>query len=758
MIVLVSIMATACNLFDALFSDEGVIKDADVEVVSGLKHDLDDNVYLAELNKKFILSIDWHSTGVVAPKIAWYMVEGEVKTDLKGNIIHDPDTLMAGCTAKRLEYKFDTMSEETYSFYAVVSDKVVTNVITVKIVHASLSTPTLTSTTHTIDGGTIQQRLVEMSDVQLQVDFNADDLSPDTVVEIEWYVDKVLMGEDSKEFVYEVSQIDAPTTVLIEVVIYTDITEKKSASVYLTFIDLADMVQDVDIDVVDGVQEVATDTFYLYGLPTDNVTINLSAQVEPLTANMKADCKWEVQDKNGDRELPTTDRDITLLLTYGKNVISACVENIESSNIIVYVLQYEYDDLSSDIKNAIEQKFFWKGDLCDRYINNMTDLSCAMGYFTSLHTSGVANHMYVACEDMKDSDAFIDACSQAIEIGNDESGRFRYSTTIALSGSATLTFKSDTVFGIPSGATETDYQVKQANNYVRYSEVATKRTSLPIDSSSKSISVATSNDLYNAVSYGYKPIFANNEAGQALEALYQKARDVLFKYIDDEMSDLEKIAVIHDWIVNEVDYDYKAADQTSSGSGYNAFYLEGVFNDHRAVCDGKSKAFALLCGIEGIPVMRIIGKAGHDGQMSGHAWNKVLVDTDGDNVREWFNIDTTWDDTTIRTSDKVCTEYLNYAYYLVSDAVMEDTHVSTVKQPVANTDYNVFADTIIEVGKLVVRKVSLLVDDTFQFNNLLEYSESNGNMALCVYFEKKPINATYNSIELRDGIYIIIAL
>ena len=66
------------------------------------------------------------------------------------------------------------------------------------------------------------------------------------------------------------------------------------------------------------------------------------------------------------------------------------------------------------------------------------------------------------------------------------------------------------------------------------------------------------------------------------------------------MTDVEKVAAIYDWIVNEVDYDYAVASLgTGSGtSGYNAFYLEGVFDDKRAVCDGKSKAFALLCGME----------------------------------------------------------------------------------------------------------------------------------------------------------------
>ena len=49
------------------------------------------------------------------------------------------------------------------------------------------------------------------------------------------------------------------------------------------------------------------------------------------------------------------------------------------------------------------------------------------------------------------------------------------------------------------------------------------------------------------------------------------------------------------------------------------YYLEGIFlnkfykKDMHAVCDGKSKAFVLMCGIEGItsPDGRVFGKMAH---------------------------------------------------------------------------------------------------------------------------------------------------
>lgn len=84
---------------------------------------------------------------------------------------------------------------------------------------------------------------------------------------------------------------------------------------------------------------------------------------------------------------------------------------------------------------------------------------------------------------------------------------------------------------------------------------------------------------------------------------------------------------------------------------YYGYYLEGIFldkfykKDMHAVCDGKSKAFVLMCGIEGITAVRISGKASSDGKnFGGHAWNKVLLDLNGTGDKEWYFVDTTWGD------------------------------------------------------------------------------------------------------------------
>lgn len=103
---------------------------------------------------------------------------------------------------------------------------------------------------------------------------------------------------------------------------------------------------------------------------------------------------------------------------------------------------------------------------------------------------------------------------------------------------------------------------------------------------------------------------------------------------------------------------------------YYGYYLEGIFlnkfykKDMHAVCDGKSKAFVLMCGIEGITAVRISGEASSDGKnFDGHAWNKVLLDLNGTGDKEWYFVDTTWGDVGFGVTD----EYLSHAYFLLSD-------------------------------------------------------------------------------------------
>lgn len=207
-----------------------------------------------------------------------------------------------------------------------------------------------------------------------------------------------------------------------------------------------------------------------------------------------------------------------------------------------------------------------------------------------------------------------------------------------------------------------------------------------IDSVKETMSVSTSNMLYKAVAWGYKPVFMGSQA-ENLKQIYDNAKDALSYIVSDEMSEYEKVHAIYDYIIYNVRYDHDCAnaeDAYVSGNlslnekmKYYGYYLEGIFldkfykKDMHAVCDGKSKAFVLMCGIEGITAVRISGEASSDGKnFGGHAWNKVLLDLNGTGDKEWYFVDTTWGD--VGDDSK---EFLSHAYFLLSDDEAKNTHV-----------------------------------------------------------------------------------
>lgn len=225
-----------------------------------------------------------------------------------------------------------------------------------------------------------------------------------------------------------------------------------------------------------------------------------------------------------------------------------------------------------------------------------------------------------------------------------------------------------------------------------------------IDSVKETMSVSTSNMLYKAVAWGYKPVFMGSQADN-LQQIYDNAKDALSYIVSDEMSEYEKVHAIYDYIIYNVRYDHDCAnaeDKYVSGNlslnekmKYYGYYLEGIFlnkfykKDMHAVCDGKSKAFVLMCGIEGITAVRISGEASSDGKnFGGHAWNKVLLDLNGTGDKEWYFVDTTWGD--VGDDSK---EFLSHAYFLLSDDEVKNSHVEKTGHgyPKAEGKFDYFA-------------------------------------------------------------------
>lgn len=237
-----------------------------------------------------------------------------------------------------------------------------------------------------------------------------------------------------------------------------------------------------------------------------------------------------------------------------------------------------------------------------------------------------------------------------------------------------------------------------------------------IDNSIYSYKVSTSDQLFYTLERGVKPIL---ESGSKAEEIYALAKDVLRNIIDDEMTDLEKIRAIHDYLVLNITYDKELLEKTYQNdkdvSKYNGFYLEGVFIDKRAVCEGISKSFAVLCNIEGIPCIQVIGFQTNNPNGVGHAWNKVYLDG------KWYIVDVTSDGIIVNESFEV----LSYQYFLITETQMN-------KKYTAKTRTNVVCDTLFETYKNICYSSNSQNNDFCieSFNELVEVLKYYENLNL----------------------------
>lgn len=260
-------------------------------------------------------------------------------------------------------------------------------------------------------------------------------------------------------------------------------------------------------------------------------------------------------------------------------------------------------------------------------------------------------------------------------VSADGNGRITYSVSFLSEMSPVGMYKPDDM---------SDRYPDVDGSFTHYSETGRGEDGvLPIDKLQYTIEVATSNQLYYAVINGYRPLPA---AGSVAESVYNAAKAALNAIIDDTMTDAEKALAIYDWLAVNVSYDNQvAADASVDNIGsYNAFYLEGVFTDGVAVCDGIAKAFALMCGMEGIHAYKVMGVSRAVSPAVGHTWNAVVIDG------YFYYVDATWANLEITVgNDKF--EAVDYEYFLMSLSETEARRVLYGEYPATPTDSYRFA-------------------------------------------------------------------
>ncbi len=271
------------------------------------------------------------------------------------------------------------------------------------------------------------------------------------------------------------------------------------------------------------------------------------------------------------------------------------------------------------------------------------------------------------------------------------------------------------------------YLQYSSSNYMKY--ISSRDESFDefkINNSIYSYNVRTSDQLYYVLERGVLPIC---EKDSSAEVIYLNAKSILRTIIDDNMSDFEKIKAIHDYLILNVTYDDDLLKLSMKNptdiSKYNGFYLEGVFNDKRAVCEGISKAFTVLCNIEGIKCVVVTGKQANNPNGIGHAWNKVYLDG------KWYIVDVTSDGTIINNSYEI----LSYQYFLISEDKMNKRYIKdNFGNITCNVDYECY------------KSMNYCLDGIIYDFYIESFDELVG---IIKYFENS--NANNNTIEIKIG-------
>lgn len=150
----------------------------------------------------------------------------------------------------------------------------------------------------------------------------------------------------------------------------------------------------------------------------------------------------------------------------------------------------------------------------------------------------------------------------------------------------------------------------------------------------------------------YEAYNTEDEANE--KTVVGKVNSLLETLIDDGMSDYTRALVLHDWLIENAEYDLT----------YTHYDAAGVLLKGTGVCDSYARAYLMLCTAAGLECMYVPGTAGTSpdkSQWENHAWNLVKL---GDN---WYHVDCTWDDPVPDGGE-------NHQYFCVDDETMARDH------------------------------------------------------------------------------------
>lgn len=160
-------------------------------------------------------------------------------------------------------------------------------------------------------------------------------------------------------------------------------------------------------------------------------------------------------------------------------------------------------------------------------------------------------------------------------------------------------------------------------------------------------SIKTLYDDTGEITIEINHMYSNSE----IKKIDKDIDELIYNNITDTMSDLEKIRVLHDYIINNTKYDSLKANNLSDE--YDSTRIQGVLYDHYAICSGYTDIMAVILDKLGIVNYKISSDT--------HVWNAVYLGN------KWYHLDLTWDDPVTTTGR----DLLEHSYFLIDNKELE---------------------------------------------------------------------------------------
>ena len=142
-----------------------------------------------------------------------------------------------------------------------------------------------------------------------------------------------------------------------------------------------------------------------------------------------------------------------------------------------------------------------------------------------------------------------------------------------------------------------------------------------------------------------------------------------------ECNDYEKEFRVHEWICQNVEYDYEGTDKNKISRVIASHNILGVFSHRKAQCEGIAKAVKVLLNAVDVKCIVVTGDSIKSGQCVPHAWNIVDIEA------EPYQLDVTWDIGAMGQSK----HRIAYDYFNLTDELMNQDHKADSSLPVCKS-------------------------------------------------------------------------